>query len=116
MLVAEAAVHALSKCVRSLMAVNVLCFMLGHSAVRRHRPRVSRMQQTIRDLSGQTRQDKTRQVFFMLFGAAVFIVIGLPERLFHIGSYKLTTSSRLCKVLVVFVCIKKQQRGSSESI
>ena len=56
----QAAVHALSKCVRSLMAVNVLCFMLGHSAVRRHRPRVSRMQQTIRDLSGQTRQDKTR--------------------------------------------------------
>lgn len=45
--------------VRSLMAVSVLCFMLGHSAVRRHRPRVSRMQQTIRDLSGQTRQDKT---------------------------------------------------------
>ena len=59
MLVAEAAVHALSKCVRSLMAVNVLCFMLGHSAVRRHSPLVSRMQQTIRDLSRQTRQDKT---------------------------------------------------------
>ena len=63
MLVAEAAVHALSRCVRSLMAVNVLCFMLGHSAVRRHRPRVSRMQQTIQDLSGQTRQDKCFSCF-----------------------------------------------------
>ena len=38
MLVAEVAIYAFSKCRRSLMTVNILNFMLGHSAVRRHRP------------------------------------------------------------------------------
>ena len=54
-----------------LMAVSVLCIMLGHSAVRRHRPLRFK---NATDHSGPKRTDKTRCMMYgVLYDVCIYI-------------------------------------------